>query len=44
MKTLSGRPVAVEIMDTAAAWQVPHIDIADCDLFLLLAGHCQYPG
>ena len=34
-KTLSGRPVAVDIMDTASDWHVPHIDLAQCDLFLL---------
>ena len=35
LKTLSGRPVAVDIMDTASDWHVPHIDLAQCDLFLL---------
>jgi len=36
MKTLSGRPVALELMDTTGRWQVPHIDLAGCDLFLVL--------
>lgn len=36
MKTLSGRPVAMDIMDTGSDWQVPHIDAAQCDLFLVL--------
>ena len=36
LKTLSGRPVAVDIMDTSGQWHVPHIDLADCDLFLVL--------
>ncbi|MDO4733182.1 MAG: bifunctional phosphopantothenoylcysteine decarboxylase/phosphopantothenate--cysteine ligase CoaBC [Bacillota bacterium] len=36
MKTLSGRPVAMDIMDTSSDWHVPHVDLADCDLLLLL--------
>lgn len=36
LKALSGHPVAVDMMDTSAAWHVPHIDLADCDLYLLL--------
>ncbi len=36
MKTLSGRPVALDIMATTGDWQVPHIDVAQCDLFLVL--------
>lgn len=36
MKTLSGNPVAVDIMDSSPAWHVTHIDLANCDLLLLL--------
>ena len=36
LKTLSGRPVTVDLMDVNTDWQVPHIDLADCDLFLLV--------
>lgn len=36
LNALSGHPVAVDMMDTSAAWHVPHIDLADCDLYLLL--------
>ena len=36
LKALSGHPVAVDMMDTSADWHVPHIDLADCDLYLLL--------
>ena len=35
LKALSGRPVAVDIMDTSSDWHVPHIDLAACDLLLL---------
>jgi len=36
MKTLSGQPVAVDLMSMDPAYNVPHIDLAACDLFLLL--------
>ncbi|MBQ6807820.1 MAG: bifunctional phosphopantothenoylcysteine decarboxylase/phosphopantothenate--cysteine ligase CoaBC [Firmicutes bacterium] len=35
LKALSGRPVAVDIMDTSSDWHVPHVDLAACDLLLL---------
>ena len=35
-KTLSGNPVLTDIMDESPYWHVPHIDIADCDLFIVL--------
>ena len=36
MKTLSGHAVAVDIMSTDDAFHVPHIDVADCDLFVIV--------
>lgn len=36
MKTLSGRPVACDINSLDADFHVPHIDIASCDLFLVV--------
>ncbi len=36
IKTLSRYPVATDIMDAGAAWHVPHIDLAACDLLLLI--------
>ena len=36
MKTLSGKPVLTDIMDQSGFWHVPHIDIANCDLYILL--------
>lgn len=36
LKTLSGRPVALDIFSQSGDFQVPHIDLADCDLLLLL--------
>lgn len=36
MKVLSGHPVATDIMDASANWHAPHIDLADCELYLLL--------
>ncbi|MCL2817512.1 MAG: bifunctional phosphopantothenoylcysteine decarboxylase/phosphopantothenate--cysteine ligase CoaBC [Clostridiales bacterium] len=36
MKTLSGKPVAVDIFSEDGGWNVPHIDIAMTDLFLIL--------
>ena len=35
LKALTGRPVAVDIMSQDPAFHVPHIDIADCDLFIV---------
>ena len=35
-KTLSGNPVLTDIMDESPYWHVPHIDIAGCDLFIVL--------
>lgn len=36
MKTLSGKPVLTDIMDQSGFWHVPHIDLANCDLYVLL--------
>lgn len=36
MKTLSGQAVALDIMAADNAFHVPHIDIAACDLFLIV--------
>ncbi|MCR4963522.1 MAG: bifunctional phosphopantothenoylcysteine decarboxylase/phosphopantothenate--cysteine ligase CoaBC [Firmicutes bacterium] len=35
-KTLSKRPVAVDIFDQAEAYNVPHLDCAACDLFVVV--------
>lgn len=35
LKALTGRPVAVDIMSQDPSFHVPHIDIADCDLFIV---------
>lgn len=35
LRTLSGHEVATDIMSQDAAWRVPHIDLAGCDLLLL---------
>lgn len=35
LRALSGQAVAVDMMSGDAAWNVPHIDLAACDLFLL---------
>ncbi|MEG1662120.1 MAG: bifunctional phosphopantothenoylcysteine decarboxylase/phosphopantothenate--cysteine ligase CoaBC, partial [Clostridiales bacterium] len=36
LKTLSKRPVAIEIMDDNPCFNVPHLDCAACDLFVLV--------
>jgi len=36
MKVLSGNPVVTDIMSEDAAYHVPHIDLADCDLFVVV--------
>jgi len=36
LKTLSGRPVARDLFSEEAGFQVPHIDVADCDAFIVL--------
>lgn len=36
LKTLSGRPVALDLFDEAGHLHVPHIDLADCDALLVL--------
>jgi phosphopantothenoylcysteine decarboxylase / phosphopantothenate---cysteine ligase len=36
MKTLSGKPVLTDIMDKSGFWHVPHIDLANCDLYVLV--------
>lgn len=36
LKTLSGRPVACDIFSEDGAFNVPHIDVAACDAFIVL--------
>ncbi|MGI5891868.1 MAG: bifunctional phosphopantothenoylcysteine decarboxylase/phosphopantothenate--cysteine ligase CoaBC [Bacillota bacterium] len=36
LKTLSGHPVAVDMMSEDHFWNVPHIDCAQCDLFVIV--------
>lgn len=36
LKTLSGKSVALNTMDDGAEWNVPHLDCAACDLFLIV--------
>jgi phosphopantothenoylcysteine decarboxylase/phosphopantothenate--cysteine ligase len=36
MQALSGRPVATDIFETGAVFNIPHIDIADADLFIVV--------
>ncbi|MDO4580992.1 MAG: bifunctional phosphopantothenoylcysteine decarboxylase/phosphopantothenate--cysteine ligase CoaBC [Bacillota bacterium] len=42
LKTLSGRPVAVDIMDESGEWNVPHIDCAACDLFVVVPATANF--
>ena len=36
LKTLSGRPVATKLFDEEGGFAVPHIDVAECDAFIVL--------
>ena len=36
MKTLSGQPVALDLMSMEPGFKAPHLDLAACDLFLVL--------
>ncbi|MCL1816167.1 MAG: bifunctional phosphopantothenoylcysteine decarboxylase/phosphopantothenate--cysteine ligase CoaBC [Clostridiales bacterium] len=36
LKTLSGQPVALDIFSESADFTVPHIDVADCDAFIVI--------
>jgi phosphopantothenoylcysteine decarboxylase/phosphopantothenate--cysteine ligase len=36
LKTLSGQAVAVDMMSEDSVWNVPHVDCAQCDLFVVL--------
>ncbi len=42
MKTLSGRPVLTDVFSEDACWQVPHIDAAACDLFLIVPASADF--
>ena len=42
MKTLSGHPVAADIMSEDDAFKVPHIDVADCDLLVIVPATANF--
>ncbi|MGI6360807.1 MAG: bifunctional phosphopantothenoylcysteine decarboxylase/phosphopantothenate--cysteine ligase CoaBC [Bacillota bacterium] len=42
LKTLSQKPVALDIMSEDSAWNVPHIDVGDCDLFCVIPATANF--